>query len=250
MQKELNKLQTLQEMDDKIFEKEDVLDALPEENDGLITENEELEEKLRELRDAIELKEEEKHKRVMLLQKGDEKLKTITGKQTAIKNKDEYQTLVREIDNIKRFNRELEEEVREIDREIEIKKSELDLIEKDTKARIKKNKSRIDENDAHILELETAVSKMFEKRDGFIKSIRPAISRKYQRILENSTTGKAISEANDYVCGNCNMKLPPQLYNNILKADKIEMCPNCQCILVAPPEVEKEVEAEVEEKKK
>lgn len=237
-------------MDDRIFEKDDVLEALPEENETLLTENSELEEKLRELRDAITLKEEEKQKRVMLLQKGEEKLKTITGKQTAIKNKEEYQTLVREIDNIKRFNRELEEEIHEIEREIEIKKSELDLIEKDHKARIKENKTRIDANNEEVAELEASVGKMLDKRDGFSQSIRPAISRKYQRILENSANGKAIAVANDYVCGNCNMKLPPQLYNNILKADKIEMCPNCQCILLPPPEVKEEREAEVEEKKK
>ena len=249
MQKELNKLQTLQEMDDKIFEKDDVLEALPEENETLLAENRELEEKLRELRDAIDLKEEEKQKRVLLLQKGEEKLKTITGKQTAIKNKEEYQTLVREIDNIKRFNRELEEEIHEIEREIEIKKSELDLIEKDTKTRIKENRTRIEANDTQIAELEASVDKMLEKRDSFSQSIRPAIARKYQRILENSSTGKAIAVANDYVCGNCNMKLPPRLYNNILKAEKIEMCPNCQCILLPPPEVKEEEKPEEETSK-
>ncbi len=234
MQKELNKLLVLQKMDDKIFLKEDELDLLPEENERLIAENQELEEKLRELTEAIEVKEAERAKREAIFQRGEEKLKSITGKQTAIKNKEEYQTLVREIDNIKRFNRELEEEINEINRDIDIKRSELDLIEKDTKARIKENKEKIAANDEKIAKLDAELDKMFEERDRFAQSIRPVIFRKYQRIIEISPNGKAVAVAKDYLCGNCNMKLPPQLYNNVLKASKLELCPNCQCILLPP----------------
>ena len=232
MLKELKKLEELQKFDSLIFQKEEELDHLPEENEKLKGNIVEMEDKLKELNNSISIQEEERKKREEILKKGEDKLKTITGKQSAIRNKEEYNSLLREIDNIKRFNRELEEEINEINREIEIKLEELNLIEEDSKKKIIEHKSKMEDNDSRIENLEKEIDDIFEKRDKVAENIRPAIRRKYERILENSPNGHAVATAKDYICSGCNMTLPPQLFNNVLKSEKIEMCPNCQRILL------------------
>lgn len=241
MIEELKKLQKLQKIDSLVFAKEEELDSLPFQNDRLEQKIREMDSKLQELKNSISIQEDERQKRQEILTKGEDKLKNITGKQSAIRNKEEYNALLREIDNIKRFNRELEEEINEINREIEIKQEELNLIQEDNEKKIISYRDEIDGNLKNMEVLENEIDSVYAQREEIAKTIRPAILRKYERILDSSPNGRAIAETESYVCGNCSMTLPPQLFNNVLKSAKIEMCPNCQCIL-APKSTEEEAE--------
>ena len=232
MLEELKKLEKLQVVDSKIFNLEEELDTLPDNNEALEREIEEKEEKIKELKSAIDIQVAEKDKRDEILKKGEEKLKTITGKQSAIRNKEEYNALLREIDNIKRFNRDLSDEIAEINREIEIKTEELNVTEENSMNEIEKCREQISANKQRIEELGETIDKLYEDRDKLAKNIKQVVYRKYERILENSTNGKAIATAEHRVCLGCNMTLPPELYNRVLRADRIEVCPNCQCILI------------------
>jgi predicted nucleic acid-binding Zn-ribbon protein len=237
---ELKKLKDLQFIDSQVFDLEEELDSLPEQNELLNAKITEMEGKLKELRSAIAIQLEEKQKRDDILKKGEDKLKTITGKQSAIRNKDEYNALLREIDNIKRFNRDLSDEIAEIDKEIEFKNNELKLIEEETVKKIEENRKKMSENEKRVKELDNTLEKISEKREKLIQNIRPAVYRKYQRIFESSPNGKAIALAEDRVCHGCNMTLPPELFNMVLRATRIEVCPNCQCILIPVKKENKE----------
>lgn len=237
---ELKKLKDLQLIDSQVFDLEEELDSLPEQNELLNSKIVEMEGKLKELRSAIAIQLEERQKRDEILKKGEDKLKTITGKQSAIRNKDEYNALLREIDNIKRFNRDLSDEIAEIDKEIEFKNNELKLIEEETVKKIEENRKKMSENEKRVKELDNTLEKISEKREKLIQNIRPAVYRKYQRIFESSPNGKAIALAEDRVCHGCNMTLPPELFNMVLRATRIEVCPNCQCILIPVKKENKE----------
>ena len=241
---ELKKLEALQTIDSQIFNLEEELDTLPDKNDSLESEIKEKENKLAELKNAIELQATEKEKRDEILKKGEEKLKTITGKQSAIRNKEEYNALLREIDNTKRFNRDLMDEINEINREIEIKTEELNVMESDFMKEIEECRNQIAANSKRMDELDATIEKLYDKRDGLAQNIRPAVYNKYQRILEASPNGKAIATADHRVCLGCNMTLPPELYNMVLRAVRIEVCPNCQCILIPSTNISKKSEEE------
>jgi len=229
---ELQKLKKLQKCDAQIYQREEELDTLPEQNESLEKQIREMENKITELRNGVAIQEEERKKREEILSRGEDKLKGITGKQSAIRNKDEYNALLREIDNIKRFNKEIEEEISEVGREIDLKSQELNLVEQDNIKKVVECKHRLAENVKRMKTLESDIEKMYDERDKVAGAIRPAILRKYERIFESSKTGKAIAEVDNYICRGCNMTLPPQLYNNVLKSERIETCPNCQCILL------------------
>ena len=229
---ELKKLVNLQAVDSEIFKLEEELDTLPDSNDALEDQIVEKENKIKELKNAIDIQVDEKEKRDEIYKKGEEKLKTITGKQSAIRNKEEYNALLREIDNIKRFNRDLSDEIAEISREIEAKTEELNITDEQFSREIEGFKKQIAANTKRMEELDKTIDKLYDEREKLSKNIRPAVYNKYQRILDNSTNGKAIAMAEHRVCLGCNMTLPPELYNMVLRAVRIEVCPNCQCILI------------------
>ena len=232
MLEELKKLVSLQNVDSEIFKLEEELDTLPDKNDALEEQIVEKENKIKELKNAIEIQVDEKEKRDEIYKKGEEKLRTITGKQSAIRNKEEYNALLREIDNIKRFNRDLSDEINEISREIEVKTEELNVTEEQFSREIEACKQQIEANSKRMDELDKTIDKLYDEREKLAKNIRPAVYNKYQRIIETSPNGKAIAMAEHRVCLGCNMTLPPELYNMVLRAVRIEVCPNCQCILI------------------
>ena len=229
---ELKKLVNLQAVDSEIFKLEEELDTLPDSNDALEEQIAEKEDKIKELKNAIDIQVDEKEKRDFIYKKHEDQLKTITGKQSAIRNKEEYNALLREIDNIKRFNRDLSDEISEISREIEAKTEELNITEEQFSREIEGFKKQISANTKRMEELDKTIDKLYDEREKLSKNIRPAVYNKYQRILNNSTNGKAIAMAEHRVCLGCNMTLPPELYNMVLRAVRIEVCPNCQCILI------------------
>ena len=232
MLEELKKLVSLQNVDSEIFKLEEELDTLPDKNDALEDQIVEKENKIKELKNAIDIQVDEKEKRDEIYKKGEEKLKTITGKQSAIRNKEEYNALLREIDNIKRFNRDLSDEIAEINKEIEAKTEELNITEEQFSREIEGFKKQIEINSKRMDELDKTIDKLYDEREKLSKNIRPAVYNKYQRIIETSPNGKAIAMAEHRVCLGCNMTLPPELYNMVLRATRIEVCPNCQCILI------------------
>ena len=232
MLEELKKLVNLQAVDSEIFKLEEELDTLPDSNDALEEQIVEKENKIKELKNAIDIQVDEKEKRDEIYKKGEEKLKTITGKQSAIRNKEEYNALLREIDNIKRFNRDLSDEINEISKEIEAKTEELNVTDEQFSREIEGFKKQIAINTKRMDELDKTIDKLYDEREKLSKNIRPAVYNKYQRIIETSPNGKAIAMAEHRVCLGCNMTLPPELYNMVLRAVRIEVCPNCQCILI------------------
>jgi len=244
---ELKKLKDLQLVDSEIFNLEEELDNLPEKNEKLLSQIKDMEGKLEELKNAIGIQMEEKQKREDILKKGEDKLKNITGKQqSAIRNKEEYNALLREIDNIKRFNRDISDEVAEIDKEVGFKTTELQLIQSESLENIKEFKEVIANNEKRMANLEKDLEKKYKDREKIAEKIRPVVARKYQRIFESSLNGKAIALVEERVCLGCNMTLPPELFNLVLRSKRIEVCPNCQCILVPSEKAENKKEEPVE----
>ena len=69
-------------------------------------------------------------------------------------------------------------------------------------------------------------------RQSISSRVRPDILRIYAMVF--SKRGNAVAEITNGVCRGCHISLPPQLYNQILRAERVHQCPNCQRILMPP----------------
>jgi predicted nucleic acid-binding Zn-ribbon protein len=53
----------------------------------------------------------------------------------------------------------------------------------------------------------------------------------------------AVVEVTGGICQGCYMNIPPQLWNEIIRSEKINLCPSCQRILYYKPSAQQEKEA-------
>jgi predicted nucleic acid-binding Zn-ribbon protein len=53
----------------------------------------------------------------------------------------------------------------------------------------------------------------------------------YRRVKANKSNGVAICSVSASVCGGCHVNIPPQMYNELQRVDRLKNCPNCERII-------------------
>jgi predicted nucleic acid-binding Zn-ribbon protein len=148
----------------------------------------------------------------------------------AVKNNKEYQSLLKEIDELKKQSSLLEDNLLECMEQIEsseasVKASELEF--RSVEARIQEAKQAIDaETQKGRRELE-ALNAEWEKVSA---AVAPDILKTFDKIRK-MVRGVTIAPVVNAVCQACNMNIPPQLYNDLLRFDALNYCPSCQRII-------------------
>jgi hypothetical protein len=160
---------------------------------------------------------------ISLYNKSQEKL-------SAVKNNKEYQSILKEIDDIKAKNSGIEEEMLKSLDVIETAEKEVVKLKKElllTEERIKKEKNvLIEETEQDKLTLAALV----EKWESVSRNITPELMQKFN-MVRDLTRGTAVAPVMDSVCSGCNMNIPPQMYNELQRFDSIKFCPHCQRII-------------------
>ncbi len=158
------------------------------------------------------------------------RLKKSQNKLMSVKTNREYQTLLKEIEEIKKANRKREDEmlarmedIERLGKEIETKKEELGSIQEEIIA----EKVHLDEL---VSGLDRELAKLDEKRREVAKNIPEDLLKRYD-FLRSKRNGLAVVGVEDAVCLGCHMNIPPQLYNELLREEKLKVCPSCQRII-------------------
>lgn len=158
-------------------------------------------------------------------------------KMLAIKTNKEYQASLLEIDNVKKMIEEKEDEmisvmdgIEEIKKELKSSEDELNRV----KARFEEKKREVKEDLKESLD---NIEKEKETRETYVSEIDKNLFDRYKQV-KNLRNGVAVAFAEAEHCLSCNMKIPPQLYNEAVRAEKIVSCPHCNRILVLKPVTE------------
>lgn len=151
-----------------------------------------------------------------------------------IKNSKELMALQREIDLIKQGNSEREDELiklmEETDRansEIKGKEEELAKLQAEWEREQKELRSQ-------ITGIDQAVSEAATRRQTIAKQVAGDLISRYELIFSRRG-GTAVVEVTGGICQGCYMNVPPQLWNEIIRSDKVHLCPSCQRILYYKP---------------
>jgi len=182
--------------------------------------------------------ERERRQKERELEAAGEKIEKIQGQLHEVKTNKEYQAFLLEIEHLKEkianFEMEILEHLDTVDKLRETIK-ETEKTFKEEKAALEKEKALLESN---IVHLPDALSTLLEERNKLEEAIPEDILRKYKTLVEKRG-GIAVSYVKDEICQGCHMNIPPQLFNQVQRADTINFCPHCNRILV-PPEEEKE----------
>jgi uncharacterized protein len=166
-----------------------------------------------------------------LIQSDNEKTKKWEKRLADLRNHREYQALSREVEGTKRSVRHSEENLLELmtvheglSAEIEGLEDNIAEHEVDSEA----EKLRVDQASS---EVKILINEITLRRDVLLPSIPKNILKRYEQI-RSKRMGIGLVAVTGGQCQGCNMRLPPQLYNILQRADTIEICPSCHRVVV------------------
>ena len=239
MQAQIEILASLQLVDREIREQAGLKQELLSE---LRTKESEIGAKKREIETLTALlseKEKQRQDKDRVFQDESKKVMDKRMRMNRIKNIKELQALQREIEQIKQSNSELEEaliqvlvEIDGIRENIKAKEDEIAQIQSEWQQKQQELQSQ-------ITGIDRAVSEAATRRQTIASQVTGDLISRYELIF-SKRGGTAVVEVAGGICQGCYMNIPPQLWNEIIKSDKVHLCPSCQRILYCKPAAEQE----------
>ena len=170
------------------------------------------------------------------LQHDGERLAKAKSKMAGVTRTKEYAAMQREMDNLRRKYSEDETELKRLNGAIdEYKTSIAGQEEKLAELQAEVEKEEATSGD-RLAELNREIDAIESRKTNVHSRLDDGLLRRYERVLSRRE-GKAVVGATGGKCLGCSMKLPPQLFILVQRAETLQSCPNCQRFLYfKPPE--------------
>lgn len=151
----------------------------------------------------------------------------------------EYQSILKETEDAKKANTQKEEALVQLMEESEALTAQ---IEEETK--ICDEDEKMLAEDIAALEKKAGQftaekTKILKSRESKASGVSASLLKKYTAIRDKRN-GLAVVPVTGGVCRGCFMNIPPQLYNDLMKEDKLISCPTCHRIMFHQTETEEE----------
>ena len=148
----------------------------------------------------------------------------------SVKTNKEYQSILKEIDDLKARVSNIEDEMLEFLEQIEHieidanhDQKTLQKLRKDVK---QKKKAIEDESEKKINSLDI----LLKNRESVGNNLATEVVVQFDKV--KAKVGLlAVAEAKEAVCQGCHVNIPPQLYNELQRYERLVQCPNCQRII-------------------
>lgn len=226
----LEELIALQNVELEIFKAEEGLKELPREVEEIDSIIQARKGALDAVDEEIAMLEEKKAPLEAELNENQEILDAADARIKRIKTNKEFLALQREIDLAKKRKSDIEEQLLGIMDKVEKKALDKERIQKSFEADRVILDEKKDKLLAQMRELEAVLAEYQGKDEKLRASVDPALLSKYDRIKQGKR-GLAVASCNHGVCGGCHMHIPPQLYNELVRGDRMITCPTCQRML-------------------
>jgi len=162
---------------------------------------------------------------------GEEALKRYSGQMNVLRTSKEFDTVRRQMDAQRAWNRENENKYLELMEKVEAKQKDVEQNNKtlgEAEAALAIETKRVEKD---IAELQADYDKIAAERGTLAKDVPEKDLTIYNRIVH--THGMAISVVDRGNCSACFMKIPPQTHNLAILARELVLCPSCGRILTA-----------------
>jgi hypothetical protein len=226
----LDVLKKAQQLDGEIHHSYVLLEEIPAERSRLKSELElekthlnELERTLKEIQ--LKLKEKE----LELAQK-EMQIKKLDGQLSQVKTNKEYAALQQEISSLKADNSVLEEGIIHVLDEVDAAKDEVRKEKEKFAAVTKSFQDKDSEMAIQEKTLQGRLTDLKKQREESVAQLPQELGELYGRIAVKKQ-GLALAVVQGEVCAACQMKLRPQLINDIRLGEQIVVCENCSRIL-------------------
>ena len=155
--------------------------------------------------------------------KGNEKLSNI-------KSNKEYSSAMKELEQLQKKRGNLEDQLLKQMEELE----QLTEACKENQAKMKELQDRFERDKKDVQreleELDRNLESLEKKRTAITKKAEPEFLSHYQLVRER-IGHMAVSPVIGGVCKSCNMGIPPQMFNELMKCLQLTSCPHCNRII-------------------
>jgi predicted nucleic acid-binding Zn-ribbon protein len=229
LEQELRTIYEAQKIDMQIIENEKKLISTPKKIEKMEHDIKAMHEKVDKEKEILEEFEKERKKKEKELDLEKEKIKKYESRLYEVKTNKEYQALLKEIETAKQANDKEEEEIIEIMVKVEDLKKDLEstsklLKEKEKVAEAEKKKllGEMDSVDKTIVDLK-------QQRDNLLSVVDKTLLDTYSMLISRRG-GTAVVNVKNGVCLGCFMNIPPQLFIEVTKNNRLILCPSCNRI--------------------
>lgn len=230
MHEQMNLLKELQEIDQEISAIENSQQGYRDELESFSADAGRVQGMLDELDTELAMLRKEEAQLQQDLLREQDNIKRVEGRLPEIQTQKEYVAVLKEIDVAKKANKDLEEQ-------LQAKLQEIGTLEEDQQekaaelATIKENAEAREAEIAKLLqETDETLGKRKETRESVAADLPAGLLRKYQMLFKRRG-GLALAEARNGACLGCNMQLPPQQFNSLLRVTEMQTCPHCNRLL-------------------
>jgi uncharacterized protein len=230
MQEQLNLLIQLQQIDKSIQE---LLSASEDNPRKLKQVEQEIQEVLDTLKAFVQEMEELKKQRKNLekeIEVCDQKIKKSQVKLMEVKTNKEYKAMLTETDDLKKGKSGKEDLLLEFLEKLEEGTQKEKVLKKTVEVKTVEGQLKKDQLEKERQVYEKEFLEITQKREDLTSRIDSPLLKQYE-FLRDRLKGVAVAEVKDATCLSCHMQIPPQLYNELHRKDKIIPCPSCLRIL-------------------
>ncbi len=229
VQKQIDTLKELQSVDIELREIERGLQKYPGEVSVFKDEIQTVKESLTERKLRIEESDKSKSLLERKLSEKKDYVEKTEERLLRIKTHKEYEALQKELTDAKRDCIEIEDNILKVMEGFEKLNSESEELANSLKEKEEKYGPKISEFENIIKELEIKHAPRRKEKDSIAGLLNPEVLPLYTKI--SARTPIFLSLARAEMCTNCNMNIPPQMFNEVLTKTKIIQCPSCNRIL-------------------
>ena len=230
MNEQLQWLIQLQEKDTSIAQIQERTKTLPQRISSLQAKLLAAQDELSQATTALQSNESGRRSLERDLKELEEKISKFKGKTQEIKTNKEYQTLLKEIEQVEGERSGVEEKIlflmEEADKLREVIVSRKKWVQEEEKVYLGEKEKVESEFAVMTQDLET----LKQGQSDISQKVEPSLVPGYQKLLA-TRKGLAVVPLRGEHCSGCHMNIPPQFYTEVKKNDKIHHCPNCLRVL-------------------
>ena len=166
-----------------------------------------------------------------------DRIKDRQTKLMSIQTNREYQSILKEIEDTKVANSQREEELTLLMEQSELIQKKIEEYTNrcaEQEAQLEADSQRVAEESAR---LEAEKEQITRTREAQAQRVDSRYLARYE-MLRSKRNGLAVTGVTRGVCRGCNMNIPPQMFNQLLKEQDLLTCPTCNRMMYHQPELE------------
>ncbi len=140
----------------------------------------------------------------------------------------------REVEELRKLYRDRELEIDKLVALIESARGEIEKVSGEREALVSELGANHSDVTSRLADLEQKTSSRDGARKDAVARVSPVLYRRYEMIRKRK--GTALAHTVEGTCSACHMRLPPMLFQQLMRKDDFSQCPSCNRILYFRPE--------------